>query len=140
MKHYNLKQISRLIPQRPPIVMLSGVTVYDDGSVETELKIESGNIFVCEGKLLEVGIIEHTAQSAAAIIGVDNITKSTTPKMGFIGAVKNFKFNKQPCVGDTIKTKAYIAGSFANISLIKSETVANGEIIATGELKVVIAE
>lgn len=140
MRHFSKFEIEKLIPQRPPIVMLSGVTVYDDGSVETELEIKSDNIFVCDGKFLEVGIIEHTAQSAAAIIGVENITNNTTPKVGFIGAVKNFKFSKLPCVGETIRTKAYIAGSFANISLIKSETTANGEIIATGELKVVIAE
>lgn len=140
MKYYNLKQIEKLIPQRPPIVMLSGVTVYDDGGVETELEITNDNIFADNGKFLEVGIIEHTAQSAAAIIGIENLNSGNTPKVGFIGAIKNFKFSKLPCVGETIKTKAYIAGSFANISLIKSETTANGEIIATGELKVVVTE
>ncbi|MCQ2336910.1 MAG: hypothetical protein MJ010_07005 [Paludibacteraceae bacterium] len=140
MKHYNSKQIEQLIPQREPIVMLSGVTVYDDGSVETELEITNDNIFADNGKFLEVGIIEHTAQSAAAIIGIENLNSGNTPKVGFIGAIKNFKFSKLPCVGETIKTKAYIAGSFANISLIKSETTANGEIIATGELKVVVTE
>lgn len=140
MKHFDKSDIEKLIPQRPPIVMVSGVYVYDDGSVETELKIESDNIFVCDGKFLEVGIIEHTAQSAAAIIGIENLNSGNTPKVGFIGAIKNFKFSKLPCVGETIRTKAYIAGSFVNISLIKAETTANGEIIASGELKVVVTE
>lgn len=140
MRHFSKFEIEKLIPQRPPIVMLSGVTVYDDGSMETELEITNDNIFADNGKFLETGIIEHTAQSAAAIIGIENLNSGSTPKVGFIGAVKNFKFSKLPCVGETIRTKAYIAGSFANISLIKAETTANGEIIASGELKVVVTE
>ncbi|MCQ2351063.1 MAG: hydroxymyristoyl-ACP dehydratase [Paludibacteraceae bacterium] len=137
---YDINQIEKLIPQRSPIVMLSVVTDYEDGSVETELDITNDNIFADNGKFLEAGLIEHAAQSAAALIGVENLKNGSNPKVGFIGAVQNFKFYRLPTIGETIKTKVCITTTFDNISLVQTETTANGEKISEGTLKTVIAE
>ena len=49
--------ILQLIPQRPPIVMVSSFDGFDGKISLTTLAISPDNIFVADGKLQESGII-----------------------------------------------------------------------------------
>ncbi len=61
--------IESLIPQREPMLMVSGLCSASDKSITTWFQVEPGNIFVEKGKFRESGLIENIAQTAAALNG-----------------------------------------------------------------------
>ena len=51
--------ILQLIPQRPPIVMVTAFDGFDGNTSLTTFAIQPDNLFVADGKLQESGVIEH---------------------------------------------------------------------------------
>lgn len=133
--------IKELIPQRYPIMMVD--TFYDATELEcnTGLTILEDNIFCENGLLLEPGIIEHIAQSASAHAGYkEKLKKSENPPVGYIGEVKKFKLNRKPKIGEELKTNIKITSEVMNVSLIKTETKVDDELIASCQMKIFIKE
>lgn len=138
---YEGEGIKELIPQRHPIMMVD--TFYDATEMEcnTGLTILKDNIFCEKGSLLEPGIIEHIAQSASAHAGYkEKLKNSLNPPIGYIGEVKKFKLFRKPNVGEHLRTNIKIASEVMNVSLIKTETRVNEEIIASCQMKIFIKE
>lgn len=130
----------KLIPQRPPIVMVDSFFEADTESATTGLTIQCDNIFCLDGIMQEAGIIEHVAQSAAAFAGYAPYTKGESPKLGFIGEVKRFKILNLPHAGDSLVTTLKVLGEAAGVTLISAETLKGSEVIATGQMKIFIKE
>ena len=133
--------IKELIPQRHPIIMVD--TFYDATEMEcnTGLTILDDNIFCENGSLLEPGIIEHIAQSASAHAGYkEKLKNSPNPPVGYIGEVKKFKLYRKPAVGEQLHTFIKIASEIMNVSLIKTETKVEDELIASCQMKIYIKE
>ena len=63
------ESILRLLPQRPPMIMVDTLFSAGSDSAETGLAVSGDNVFCLDGCLIEPGIIEHSAQSAAAFSG-----------------------------------------------------------------------
>lgn len=132
--------IYRLIPQRPPIVMVDTFFEADAVSATTGLTIKSDNIFCQVNQLQEPGLIEHVAQSAAAFAGYAPYTRGENPKLGFIGEVKKFKINRLPQVDEVLKTSLKVLGEAAGVTLIAAETKVGEECVATCQMKIFIRE
>lgn len=132
--------IYRLIPQRPPIVMVDTFFEADAVSASTGLTIKSDNIFCQGNQLQEPGLIEHVAQSAAAFAGYAPYTRGENPKLGFIGEVKKFKINRLPQVDEVLKTSLRVLGEAAGVTLIAAETKVGEECVATCQMKIFIRE
>lgn len=132
--------IYRLIPQRPPIVMVDTFFEADAVSATTGLTIKSDNIFCQGNQLQEPGLIEHVAQSAAAFAGYAPYTRGENPKLGFIGEVKKFKINRLPQVDEVLKTSLKVLGEAAGVTLIAAETKVGEECVATCQMKIFIRE
>lgn len=132
--------IYRLIPQRPPIVMVDTFFEADAVSATTGLTIKSDNIFCQGNQLQEPGLIEHVAQSAAAFAGYAPYTRGENPKLGFIGEVKKFKINRLPQVDEVLKTSLKVLGEAAGVTLIAAETEVGEECVATCQMKIFIRE
>lgn len=132
--------IYRLIPQRPPIVMVDTFFEADAVSATTGLTIKSDNIFCQGNQLQEPGLIEHVAQSAAAFAGYAPYTRGENPKLGFIGEVKKFKINRLPQVDEVLKTSLRVLGEAAGVTLIAAETKVGEECVATCQMKIFIRE
>ena len=94
MSLYTNEQIFQLIPQRPPIVMIDTVLNATDTTITTSLTVTPDNIFIRNSHLEEAGLIEHIAQSAAALAGIDSMRQHQMPKIGFVGEVKDFECGK----------------------------------------------
>ena len=60
------EEVFRLIPQRPPMVMVDVLYSADETGGQTGLTVSASNVFCISGHLAEPGLIEHSAQSAAA--------------------------------------------------------------------------
>lgn len=63
-------EITRLIPQREPILMVDRLERVEGDSAGTLFCIREDNFFLeADGRLAEIGVIEHIAQSASALFG-----------------------------------------------------------------------
>lgn len=100
------------------------------------LTVNAENIFFKNGKLIEEGIIEHFAQSAAARIGYLFLQKNEVVPIGFIGAVSKFTTHSLPKIGDKVQTVVTVIQEVGNITLAGVKSWINDELIAEGELKI----
>ena len=129
-------EIYNLIPQRPPIVMIDRLYSADEEGAVTGLKITEDNIFSDGEKLLEPGLIEHIAQSAAAFAGYPFFIKGEKPRLGYIGEIKKFRLIRFPLCGESLKTSLKVMGNAAGVTLISAETSVSGETVTTCNKKI----
>ncbi|MBR4564842.1 MAG: hydroxymyristoyl-ACP dehydratase [Paludibacteraceae bacterium] len=137
---YSNQQIYDLIPQRPPMLMIDTVLQSDDHAIRTALTIVEDNIFVNDTYMVEAGIIEHIAQTAAALAGYEALSRHIPPQLGYIGEVKNFECQTLPSVGDTIQTRMEIIAKMVNVMLVQASTSMEQKTIATCQMKIFIKD
>lgn len=129
--------ITELIPQRAPIVMVDGFLGMEEGNVSrSQLTVRADNMFVDNGVLDECGIIEHIAQSAAARIGYICREAGKDVPLGYIGSVNDFHLLSFPKVNDTIITKIEVLQEVFNISLIEAHCFVAERCIASCRMKI----
>lgn len=137
---FHNEQLFQLIPQRPPIVMVDSILCADEQGISTALTVQENNFFLQDGQLTEAGIVEHMAQTAAALAGYGNLKEQTAPKVGFIGEVKEFECSALPRLGDKLTTTLTTIAELAGVTLVECHTQCNGERIAHCQLKIVIQD
>lgn len=130
--------ITDLIPQRAPILMVHDAQPWGDQGACTTLEVEPTNWFICEDKLLEAGLVEHMAQSAAAMVGL--ACKGQEPKVGYIGDVKDFRVERLPKIGETITSYISTVAQMENITLIQAVSNVGDEQVAQAKIKVFIVD
>lgn len=132
------EEIKQLIPQREPIMMVDMFTLGEDEQVAaaTGLTIAATNIFVQDNHLREPGIIEHVAQSAAALAGYTTFQQGLPPQLGYIGEIKKFHIHCLPCVGDTLHTTLHVLGTAMGITLLAAEVRVADNLVAEGQMKI----
>ncbi len=136
----NTIKITKLIPQREPMIMIDKLLAFSEKELRTSFKIKTENIFVQAGILQEVALIENIAQTAAAGTGYSAYSKNETPKKGFIGAVKKFEVYSLPKIDDIIETKLNIVAEVLNASIVEGKVYCNDKLIAKAELKIFLLE
>ncbi len=135
------EEIKQLIPQREPIIMVDMFTLgeQEDEAAATGLTVAATNIFVQDNHLREPGIIEHVAQSAAALAGYTTFRQGLPPQLGYIGEIKKFHIHRLPCVGDTLHTTLRVLGTAMGITLLAAEVRVADELLAEGQMKIFLA-
>lgn len=132
------EEIFRLIPQRPPMVMVDVLYSADETGGRTGLTVSPANVFCINGFLTEPGLIEHSAQSAAAFAGYRYFLAGEDPHVGLIGEIKTFRIARTPKTGETLKTNVNVIGEAMGMSLVETETFSGDEKIAGGQIKIFI--
>lgn len=127
--------ITDLIPQREPILMVDDAHTLSKDSVCASLTIRSTNWFCQDNQLLEAGIIEHMAQSAATMIGLQG---EGEPKVGYIGDVKDFIVFRLPRIGEQLSTEVRTTALLEDITIIEATTRIGDEVIASARIKIFI--
>ena len=135
-----ITDITDLIPQKYPFVMVDTLAYFSATEVVSNLTIASDNIFCDNNVLTEPGIIENMAQTVALHTGYDFFIKNEQAPTGYIGSVKKASVYKLPKLGETIITKATILHEFMGVTMV-SIVVSDveGKEIASSEMKTVIA-
>lgn len=131
-------EITTIIPQREPIMMIDKFLGIQDGVSYSALTISPANLFYENGYLNESGLIEHIAQSAAARVGYLCREADRPVPLGFIGSVDKMKIDRLPSAGDEIKTEIRIIQEVFQVSLIQAQVVLDQEVIATCRMKIVL--
>ena len=130
------EEIYHLIPQRAPIVMVDKLYSADDQGAVTGLDISDQNIFCKDGRLMEPGVIEHIAQSAAAMAGYPYYKNGEAPKLGYIGEIRKFKLYRLPECGEALETRIQVKGIAGNVTLIRAESTASDNKVASCDMKI----
>ncbi|SHN77772.1 3-hydroxyacyl-ACP dehydratase [Chitinophaga sp. CF418] len=130
--------VTAYIPQRIPIVMISGILEVKDNITRTGLQIAADNLFVEDGVLKSPGLLENMAQTAAARVGYVALQENTPVPIGFIGAVKDFEVFEFPPAGSFIETTTEIQSQVFNATMVAAKVTLNGKVMAQCELKIFI--
>lgn len=136
----NKELVGNLIPQRAPVVMVDTLYQFEDDFIEAGLYITKDNICVEKDYMQEAGIIEHMAQSVALHTGYAYYLQDKPAPTGYIGSIKKIEITKLPRVGEKLITKAQILQEFMGVTLVELTTSCDGVVIATGQMKTVIAQ
>ena len=131
--------ITRLLPQREPILMVDELVHVEEDQAETSFEIRADNYFIEKDRLAEVGLIEHIAQSASAFAGYKAMeTGAIEPPVGLIGEIKRFHCYRCPQVGEVLHTTIRMGAEVAGITLLTGEVRIQEGIIADTQMKIFV--
>ncbi|MDC8001559.1 hypothetical protein POV26_10960 [Aequorivita todarodis] len=131
--------IGKLIPQKAPFVMVDKLLHFEDKRVIAGLTISEENIFTENNKFTAPGLIEHMAQTVALYTGYQFFLKEEDAPVGYIGAIKKAEIFELPSVGNELKTTVNVLHDIMGVTLVTAETECDGKIIASSEMKTVLA-
>lgn len=128
--------ITSLIPQRPPILMVDRFSYEDDSLCHSELTLKEDNMFLHNGSMVPEGLLEHIAQTAAAHIGYLRKMAGEEVNLGFIGDIKRCTMGKRmPTVGQTVMTTMRVVSQVGNITMVSAESTSDGETLIECRMK-----
>ncbi|HUH46847.1 MAG TPA: hypothetical protein VLZ54_06820 [Arenibacter sp.] len=131
--------IEDLIPQKDPFVMVDKLFHFSEKKVISGLTIPPTNLFVDKGYFIAAGLIEHMAQSVALYTGYQYYLKNEAPPTGYIGAIKSARILELPQLGQELITTATILHEILGVTLVAVQVTCKDAIIATSEMKTVLA-
>ncbi|CAM3931381.1 MULTISPECIES: hypothetical protein [Flavobacterium] len=132
--------VEQLLPQKFPFVMVDKMYNFTETSLVSGYTVSNDNIFFNDGFFLEPGLIEHMAQSVALHTGYAFYLRKEDAPTGYIGSIKEVKINRLPILNENIQTEVVILQEFAGITLVDIVTRSNDEILATSQMKTVLAK
>ncbi|MDR1918373.1 MAG: pseudouridylate synthase [Tannerellaceae bacterium] len=131
--------ITDLLPQRHPFVMIDKLLDFDKERVQTSLQVRKENIFCDEGCLSESGLIENIAQTCAARMGyINKYICDESVKLGFIGSIRNMEILRLPQIGEVLTTEILIVEEIFQMTLVHAAVSIGEERIASCEMKISI--
>lgn len=137
-----IDDITTLIPQRAPFIMIDNLISANETGFDSAFEIKSDNIFINieDNTISESAIVENIAQTCAAGFGYLNSLKSDAePRLGFIGAITKLTNHQKARLGDSLITKISILNTFENIHLIQGKCFKNDELLIECQMKIVLA-
>lgn len=136
----NKENITSIIPQRSPFVMIDSLLTADESGFRTEFQIMPDNLFLENTVLSESALIENIAQTCAAGFGyLNSLEEGGEPKLGFIGAVTQVQVRQAAKENDLIETSVQVLSTFDTIHLIEGTAKTNGTVLITCQMKIVLA-
>ncbi len=131
--------ISSIIPQKPPFVMIDQLVYCDDTIARTNFTIKKENIFVEDGVFSEAGLVENIAQTAAARSGYLSTIEKKNLGIGYIGDVKNLEIAALPKINSILETEISIKNQIFDITVISGKVKSGDKVLAQCEMKIFIS-
>ncbi len=133
--------ISAILPQRPPFVMIDEFLSYSPETVQTALTVSESNIFFEDGCLSAEGLMENFAQTCAARIGyINKYILHKDVNIGYIGAVKNWELTRLPREGEKVVTRIDVIQEIGPMVKVKAEARAGEDLLAAGEMTIALSD
>lgn len=131
--------VQNLIPQKAPFIMVDKLLFFSENKVVSGLTISKENIFSSDNIFAAPGLIEHMAQTVALHTGYRYFLMNKPAPTGYIGAIKKVEIIELPLVSQELTTSVIILHDIMGVTLVQIETTCSGKIIATSEMKTVLA-
>ncbi len=138
MVHYDIDQ---LIPQRAPIQLVDTLLSAEGLAGTTRFIVSADNRLMDGDNLTDMGLVEHMAQSVSALAGYQaRLNGATTPPVGMIGDVRDFRFLRLPLVGEELTTYVTPGMSIGAVTQTSVKTFVGNELIAQTDFKIFIED
>lgn len=136
--------IQNYLPHRAPMLMVDCIQEITSELVTTSFVVRDDNLFIANGVLQEVALIENAAQTCSAIVGqsfffdhnhceIENINV-----IGFISSMKKMLIKRLPKVSEILETKGVliskVEGDDTVICVIQVQTTILGEEILKADI------
>ena len=131
-------EIEQYIPQRTPIVMIHELIEASEEHAVTHLHVSTENTFVRNGVLLEPGMVENIAQTAAAQVGYIFKKKNVPIPIGYIAGIKDLVVHAQPPAGSTIKTTVRVLNQVLDVTLVEGTIHLHDQLLARCEMRIFV--
>ena len=132
--------ILRLIPQRPPFVMVDRLLHFDTQTTITEFEVRADNIFVDDGKLSSEGLVENIAQTCAVRMGYISLMSNTPVKVGVIGAISNMAINFLTQCGARLTTRIDLLEEVFQMTLVNAQVTVGEDVVASANMKIALTD
>ena len=132
--------ITAIIPQRHPFVMIDQLVSCDEIFSNTTFLIKADNVLVDDGEFCEAVITENIAQTAAAGFGYIMLQNKKPIAAGYIAAIKNLEIFALPKVGEIVETNVAVTNQIFDVTIISGSVRCNGTLLASCEMKIYIKE
>lgn len=151
-KIIKINEIKKRIPHRFPMLLVDRILEVEVGRRAVGIKCVTINETFFEGHFPEdpimpgVLIIEAISQVAGIILGEEKQIKEkdgdkkerNDERRMYLGMVNNIKFRKPVVPGDKMFIEVNIIKTFGNMVKVKGEVRVDNEIVAEGELSLVV--
>jgi predicted hotdog family 3-hydroxylacyl-ACP dehydratase len=131
-----IPDITQLIPQREPFVMVDELLFADDSFARSRFVVKPGNPLVDGGRLTSGGLLENIAQTVAAGAGYTALKENQPVSPGHIVSVNRFVIGRLPALDDELLTEITIRTRIPDIIVISGRVTCNAVEIATCEMKI----
>ncbi|MEG1586350.1 MAG: hydroxymyristoyl-ACP dehydratase [Bacteroidales bacterium] len=132
------EEILDYIPQRDPIVMVDAFFGIHKAHSYSALTVNDENVFCEDDRLVEGGVIEHIAQSAALRVGYEHVSTGQAVPVGFIGSVNKLNLYDLPRKGDRLQTTLTVEAEMMGITLVSATVAVGSKVIAEGQMKIAL--
>lgn len=131
------EQLTNLIPQKEPFVLIHSLQSVSDKVCVTEFSFSTNHILCENKKLSAAGLLENMAQSAGCKIGFEDFLKGKKPRVAYIGEVREFSFSRLPFAGENLQTEITIENTvFGTVTVMVGKIFIGKELIASCKMKV----
>ena len=128
--------ITLLIPQRAPFVMIDKLVYFNNEITRTNFIIKKGNVLIEDDHFSAAGLVENIAQTAAARSGYIAGLEKRSVQVGYIGAVKSLVINRLPAINDELITEVSVINQIFDVSIISGKVTCNDILMASCEMKI----
>ena len=132
--------IQNLIPQKWPFVMVDKLFYFSKEKIVSGFTVKTSDLFTDNNYFQAPGLIENMAQTVALHTGYSYFLMDKEAPTGYIGSVKKAEILSLPKVNSELRTTVLILHDIMGVTLVKVEVQCNDEIIATSEMKTVLAK
>ena len=136
MSLLNKENITTVIPQRPPFVMVDELLQCDENLTLTSFTVRADNLFFENGRLGSSALVENIAQTAAAGSGFHALQQNGPVLVGFIGAIKNLVIGALPMEGELLMTETRMVNTVFNVSMVEGKVFCGEKLLASCEMKI----
>lgn len=131
-----IENITSLIPQKYPFVMVDKLLYIDETSARSSFYIKGDNVFVKNGFFTEGGLLENMAQTAALKAGYNSDAANKPINSGYIGSVRNLEIFSLPRVNHELLTEMVIENQVFDVIVFQGKVWHNDKLLAQCEMKV----
>lgn len=127
-----------LIPQKPPFVLVDRLLSASPTLFRSAFTVPADHLLVSNGALLDAGVMENAAQTAALGMGHQAAQAGAAPPLGFIGAIARLSITGRVRTGETLETTVEVKHEVMNARILEAVSTCDGRPVCTLELKVFI--
>ena len=131
-----IPEITSLLPQRPPFIMVDRLSYADGITARTSFRVRPENPLVVNGFFTEAGLVENIAQTAAAGAGFHALSAGKAVTPGYIISVSRLTVTTLPGLDEELFTEIVLQTPIPDIIVISGRVTGKQGLIATCEMKI----